>query len=321
MKKVAIGIDVGGTNTVFSAIDNIGNCIVNGRIATSDFQDFTGFLKSLINEINLSISSYKEDVLEIIGVGIGAPNGNHFTGTIEYAPNLNWTGVINVVKSFKEFYPNIPVILTNDANAAAIGEMVFGSAKNMSDFVVITLGTGLGSGIVVDGKILYGKDGFAGEVGHTIVYPDGRPCGCGRNGCLETYVSATAIVKTVKELMKTTDLNCIFRDSSEEAISSKKISEAAQNGDLLSNAAFEYTGKILGLRLADLIAITNPEAIFLMGGLAQAGDLIFNPTQKSMEENLLKIFKNKVKLLPSGLDCERAAVLGAGALVWKTIEN
>ena len=317
MVEVALGIDIGGTNTVYSAVDRNGNCLVNGRISTNDYIDFSMFLQNLVKSINNSISSFDQDKLELIGIGIGAPNGNFFTGTIEYAPNLKWTGIIDVVSSFKKYFENIPVVLTNDANAAAIGEMVFGSAKGMKDFIVITLGTGLGSGIVVDGKVLYGKDGFAGEVGHTIVYYDGRECGCGRKGCLETYASASGIKRTVIEMLETSDSPSIFRGLNENEVSSKKIFEAASNGDQISIDAFEFTGKILGWKLADVIAILNPEAIFLYGGLAQAGELIFNPTKKHMEDQLLKIFKNKVKLLPSGLSCEQAAVLGASALIWK----
>lgn len=321
MVDVVLGIDIGGTNTKFSAVDKNGNCLVSGRISTHDYLDFSAFLKSLVNEIKISIVNYKDFELSIIGIGIGAPNGNHYTGTIEYAPNLNWTGVINIVESFKEYFENIPVLLTNDANAAAIGEMVFGSAKNMKDFIVITLGTGLGSGIVVDGKILYGKDGCAGEVGHITVFPEGRVCGCGRKGCLEAYASATGIKRTFIEMLKNTNLQSVLKNIPEETITSKKIFEAASEGDQLSLEAFEYTGKILGLKLADLIAIFNTDAIFLLGGLAQAGELIFKPTKKHMEENLLKIFKNKVKLLPSGITSEQAAVLGASALVWKKFKK
>ncbi|NVO03272.1 MAG: ROK family protein [Bacteroidetes bacterium] len=317
MVEVALGIDIGGTNTVYSAVDRNGNCLVNGRISTNDYIDFSMFLQNLVKSINNSISSFDQDKLELIGIGIGAPNGNFFTGTIEYAPNLKWTGIIDVVSSFKKYFENIPVVLTNDANAAAIGEKVFGSAKGMKDFIVITLGTGLGSGIVVDGKVLYGKDGFAGEVGHTIVYYDGRECGCGRKGCLETYASASGIKRTVIEMLETSNLPSVFRGLNENEVSSKKIFEAATKGDQISIDAFEFTGKILGWKLADVVAILNPEAIFLYGGLAQAGDLIFNPTKKHMEDQLLKIFKNKVKLLPSGLSCEQAAVLGASALIWK----
>jgi glucokinase len=253
--------------------------------------------------------------IAVKGIGIGAPNGNYYTGSIEFAPNLAWKGVIPLAEMLDKRM-KLPVVLTNDANAAAIGEMLYGAAKGMTNFIVITLGTGLGSGIVVNGELLYGHDGFAGELGHTIVDPEGRTCGCGRKGCLETYASATGIVRTVIEMLDKVDKPSILRKANTNKLQSKDVFLAAQQGDQLALDAFEYTGKILGLKLADAIAFSSPEAIILFGGLAKAGDYIFTPTKKYMEHFLLAIYKNKVKLLPSLLKKENSAVLGAAALVW-----
>jgi glucokinase len=312
--EVAIGIDIGGTNTVFGIVDELGNCLAQNSIKTDTYEDVNDFVKELSDEIKKLIAGENKN-LDVKGIGIGAPNGNYFNGTVEFAPNLRWKGVIHFVDLFKKHF-EYPVILTNDANAAAIGEMIYGAAKGMMDFFVVTLGTGLGSGFVANGEMIYGHDGFAGELGHTIAVSDGRKCGCGRKGCLEQYASATGIVKTVKELLKINN-NSILRDIPEEEITSKIIFEAAEKRDELALDAFDYTGKILGRSLADAVAITSPEAIILFGGLALAGDYIFEPTKRYMEENMLNIFKNKVKLLPSMITESNAAILGASALVWK----
>lgn len=314
MIEVAIGIDIGGTNTVFGIVDELGNCLAQNSIKTDTYEDVNDFVKELSDEIKKLIAGENKN-LDVKGIGIGAPNGNYFNGTVEFAPNLRWKGVIHFVDLFKKHF-EYPVILTNDANAAAIGEMIYGAAKGMMDFFIVTLGTGLGSGFVANGEMIYGHDGFAGELGHTIAVSDGRKCGCGRKGCLEQYASATGIVKTVKELLKINN-NSILRDIPEEEITSKIIFEAAEKRDELALDAFDYTGKILGRSLADAVAITSPEAIILFGGLALAGDYIFEPTKKYMEENMLNIFKNKVKLLPSMITESNAAILGASALVWK----
>ncbi len=314
MIEVAIGIDIGGTNTVFGIVDELGNCLAQNSIKTDTYEDVNDFVKELSDEIKKLIAGENKN-LDVKGIGIGAPNGNYFNGTVEFAPNLRWKGVIHFVDLFKKHF-EYPVILTNDANAAAIGEMIYGAAKGMMDFFVVTLGTGLGSGFVANGEMIYGHDGFAGELGHTIAVSDGRKCGCGRKGCLEQYASATGIVKTVKELLKINN-NSILRDIPEEEITSKIIFEAAEKRDELALDAFDYTGKILGRSLADAVAITSPEAIILFGGLALAGDYIFEPTKRYMEENMLNIFKNKVKLLPSMITESNAAILGASALVWK----
>ena len=317
-KKIAIGIDVGGTNTVFGFVDETGVCIYESSILTHADQDADQLFGRLFIKVDSDFKKYS-DVYELIGIGIGAPNANYYKGTVELPPNLNW-GIVNVLEIVKKYSP-LPSAITNDANAAAIGEMIFGAAKGMKDFIVITLGTGLGSGIVVNGELVYGADGFAGEIGHTIVDPNGRECGCGRKGCLETYASASGIRRTVYELIGTTNIPSELRNVSYSQLTAKDIADEANNGDKLALAAFDYTGKILGLKLADSIAYLSPEAIILFGGLALAGDLIFTPTKRYMEEYLLNIFKNKVKLLPSALPGAHAAVLGASALIWNELKK
>lgn len=320
MKEVAIGVDIGGTNTKYGMIDRNGNCLAAGHISTTDFEDVDPYLKALYQSIE---KTRKENnlKLDIKGIGIGAPNGNYYSGTIEFAPNLKWKGVIHLVELLKKYY-DLPIFLTNDANAAAIGEMIYGGAKGMRDLIIITLGTGLGSGIVVNGELVYGHDGFAGEIGHTIVYHDGRLCGCGRKGCLETYASATGIKRTVIELLENSTRKSELRKyKSIDEMHGSMIEKAARRGDKIAIEAFEFTGKVLGFQLANTVAHTSPEAIFLFGGLAQAGDCIFEPTKRYMEENMLNIFRNKVKLLPSALEGADAAVFGASALVWKELDK
>ena len=318
MKPVAVGVDIGGTNTVFGIVDQDGNCLIDSSIPTKGYQDVNLFLKALHKEIKICISKLTEEV-EVKGIGVGAPNGNFYTGTIEFAPNLEWKGLIKFVESSKQIW-NIPTFLTNDANAAAIGEMIYGGAKWMKDFIMITLGTGLGSGLVANGVLIYGHDGFAGEVGHVIAVENGRECGCGRKGCLETYGSATGICRTVFELLADSREDSELRNISFNDLNSKKIFEAAKRGDKIALKAFDITGEILGKCLADAIAYTSPEAIFLFGGLAQSGDFILKPTNKYMQENVLAVFKNKTKLLLSKLDGAKAAVLGSSALVWKELQ-
>jgi len=315
-KETVLGIDIGGTNTKFGYVDQNGNLLAEGDMLTEAHRPADEFFERLhIQAENLFAS--KKNELKLVGIGLGAPNGNYYKGTIEQPPNLSW-GYVNVVEMLRRWY-TIPVALTNDANAAALGEMLFGAAKGMKDFIVITLGTGLGSGIVSNGELIYGHDGFAGEIGHTIVDPDGRQCGCGRRGCLETYASASGIRRTMEELLKKPTPPSELRQIDFEQITSKRIFEAAQRGDKLALEAFEITGRYLGLKLADSVAHTSPEAIILFGGLAAAGDFIFSPTKKYMEEYLLGIFKNKVRLLPSSLPKGNAAILGAAALMWKQL--
>jgi glucokinase len=318
MKKIAIGIDIGGTNTVIGIVDSTGNVLANHSIATVTQEDYTLFLDSLAAAVVEVLTSVGEKV-QVAGMGLGAPNGNYYNGTIEFAPNLQFKGVVPVVEYLKTKLDFPSIILTNDANAAAIGEMIYGGARGMRDFIMITLGTGVGSGIVVNGEMVYGHDGFAGEIGHTIVDPNGRECGCGRRGCLETYTSAPGIKRTVFELLSTMTEDSELRKYGFDKLSAKQIDEAARKGDPIAQEAFDYTGEVLALKLADAVAHTSPEAIFLFGGLAKAGDLIFDPVKKYLEEMLLNIYKDKIKILPSQLPESDAAVLGASALVWKEL--
>ncbi len=319
MKQLVVGIDIGGTNSVFGLVDREGNMYGEGVVPTGKYPDFDQYLEELFIGIN-NISKNVDEEFELVGIGIGAPNANYFNGTIENAANLVWRGNIPFVEKMKRFYPNIPIIITNDANAAAIGEMVYGGAKGMKDFIVVTLGTGLGSGFVSGGKLVYGHDSFAGELGHVIVNRGGRMCGCGRKGCLETYVSATGIKRTAFKLLADHLEDSEFRNISYNELTAEMITKAALNGDPLAIEAYEYTGMLLGQALADAVAITSPEAIFLFGGLAKAGKYIFEPTKKYMEMHMLSNFRNKVKLLPSGIDGKNAAVLGASALIWQERE-
>lgn len=316
MQKLAIGIDIGGTSVKYGVVHENGEVKLKESFPTKDFSDVDQFVNYLSERIKLSLAGLQSDH-ELIGVGIGAPNGNYYNGTIEHAPNLKWSGIVPLADLLSKKI-NIPVYLTNDANAAAIGEMTYGGAKNMKNFIMITLGTGLGSGFVANGQIILGHDGFAGEFGHTTVFHDGRECGCGKRGCLETYVSATGLKRTVVKLLSKARIDSVLRDYSYNSITSEQIYKAAMNGDQLAIEAFDFTGKILGMKLADAITIVSPEAIFLFGGLANAGKLIFEPTKKYMEEYNFPIYKNKVKLLSSLLPENEAAILGAAALVWNT---
>lgn len=319
MQELVLGIDVGGTNTKFGFVDNQGNIVAEGSCKTKGFPLFADYLKQLVNVIentSKNLPAYK-----LKGIGVGAPNGNIYKGTIEEAPNLEWKGTVTFVDEMQKFYKDMPIILTNDANAAAIGEMTFGGAKGMKDFIVFTLGTGLGSGIVANGEVIYGHDGFAGEIGHTLVNVFGRTCGCGRKGCLETYVSATGIKRTVYKLLADYLCDSELRGVSFNDLSGHMITEAALRGDFIALQAFEYTGRVLGMKLADTVAHFSPEAIFLFGGLVNAGDHLLKPAKHHMEENMMRNFKGKVKLLVSGLQNKNAAVMGAASLIWKKIES
>lgn len=309
--KLVIGVDIGGTNTVFGLVDEQGNCLAQNNLKTTDFPLVEDFVTNVVKEINLLISTLNS--IEIIGMGIGAPNGNFYTGSIDFAPNLKWKGRIPLVKLFAAYF-NFPIFLTNDANAAAIGEGIYGAAKEVNDFIMVTLGTGLGSGFVVNGNLVYGHDGFAGELGHTIVEKNGRSCGCGRKGCLETYASASGIVRTAKEFLLNSN-NSLLADLNE--ITSKSIADAAHKGDKLALDIFDYTAEKLGFSLANTVAISSPKLIVLFGGLAQSGDLIIKPTKKYMEAYLLNIYQNKVAIVPSKLKAADVAIIGASALAWK----
>ena len=312
-----IGIDIGGTNTIFGIVDKRGQILRSGAIKTTRHADVGDYLDELAQALNdLLKDNFSKD--DIKGIGVGAPNGNYFSGSIEFAPNLPWKGVIPFAQMLEERI-GIPVALTNDANAAAIGEMTYGAARGMKDFIEVTLGTGVGSGIVINGQLVYGHDGFAGELGHVIMRRNnGRLCGCGRNGCLEAYASATGVARTAREILDLKpDSPTLLRNIPVVDITSKDVYDAAVAGDKIAIEIFNFTGRILGEAFADFVAFSSPEAIILFGGLAKAGDFILKPTKENMEKNLLKVFKNKVKILFSGLKEDDAAVLGASALGWE----
>ena len=309
--KLSVGIDIGGTNTAFGLVDEGGQIVDRGNISTRGHNSFDDYVKNVSDGIELLLNKIGE--CELQGIGIGAANGNYHSGCIENAANVRWKGVVKIVEAFGKRF-GVPVFLTNDANAAAIGEMVYGGAKGMTDFIEITLGTGLGSGIVTGGQMLYGHDGFAGECGHVIVERNGRDCGCGRKGCLETYVSATGVVRTATELLAKRNIDSELRAIPNNELTALKVSQAASRGDAIAKETIELTGTILGRALADFVAITSPQAIFLFGGLAKAGEALFEPVRREMEANMLSIFKNKVRVLPSQLG-DDAAILGASALV------
>ena len=311
--ELVLGIDIGGTNTKFGYVDREGRCLADGTMPTCSEEPpaaFFGRLHARTEQLRASL----EPDHQLLGIGLGAPNANYYRGTIELPPNLSWEWV-DLRAELAPYY-RIPVAATNDANAAALGEMLFGAAGGMRDFIAITLGTGLGSGIVVNGEMVYGASGFAGELGHTVVDPAGRPCGCGRRGCLETYVSATGLKTTAVELLASTGAPSLLRDTPLDDLSAQDIGEAARKGDALAREAFEFTGALLGRKLADAVAFTSPEAIFLLGGLVAAGELLFAPARRALEDSLLDVYRGTVKLLPSGVPAGRAAVLGAAALGW-----
>jgi glucokinase len=339
MKKVSIGIDIGGTNTAIGVVDNDGNVLYErkpqmptpqkmenpGMTQTVSDKLVTKYVADLTKEIKNAIEMVKQinPQIEVMGIGIGAPNANYYTGTIEYAPNLPFVGVVNFASLIHKNFPEFKFVkLTNDANAAALGEMIYGGAKGMKNFAMMTIGTGLGSGLIVSGDLVYGSDGFAGECGHVTVVPEGRLCGCGGHGHLEAYCSATGIKRTVYELLaKYNPPDCPLSNIPMNEMSSKVVFDAAEKGDPIAKEVFEITGEILGRALADTVHYLSPEAIFLFGGAAAAGDYIFKPTKASMERHLMPVFRNKVKILPSELKESSAAILGASALIWKEIEK
>ena len=318
-KPYVVGMDIGGTNTVFGIVDQRGNVLATDSIKTQAYVKIEDYVDAVCEKLLPLIESVG-GVEKIKGMGVGAPNGNFYNGTIEFAPNLPWKGVIPLAAMFEEKV-GVPTALTNDANAAAIGEMTYGAARGMKDFIMITLGTGVGSGIVINGQLVYGHDGFAGELGHVVVRREnGRLCGCGRRGCLETYCSATGVARTAREFLVARPEPSLLRDIPAEEIVSKDVYDAAVKGDKLAQDIFEFTGRILGEALADFIAFSSPEAIVLFGGLAKSGDYIMKPIKKALDENILKIFEGKTKLLVSELKDADAAVLGASALGWEVRE-
>lgn len=314
-KPYVVGIDMGGTNTAFGIVDTRGNVISKGSIKT-DNPDIDAYIRDLKTELGKLIDSVG-GVEKFKGIGAGCPNGNFYTGNIEFAPNLPWKGVVPFAKMLSDAF-GLPAAVTNDANAAAVGEMTYGVARGMKNFIMITLGTGVGSGIVIDGKIVYGHDGFAGELGHVnVVRNNGRMCGCGRTGCLEAYTSATGVARSAREILDMSETSSTLRNIPIDSITSKDVFDAAMAGDEVAKEIFNHTGKILGEALSDFVAFSAPEAIVLFGGLAKAGDLIMKPVVENLEKNLLTIWKGKVKVLFSTLKDADAAVLGASALAWE----
>lgn len=339
MKKVAIGIDIGGTNTAIGVVDNEGVVLYErkpqmptpqkmenpGMTKSKSEELLTKFVANLTDEIKKAISTVKQinSDIEVVGIGIGAPDANYYTGTIEHAPNLPFVGVIPFTALLEKNFPEVKYVkLTNDANAAALGELIYGGGKGLKNFVMITLGTGLGSGIIVNGDLVYGHDGFAGEVGHITIVPHGRVCGCGGRGHLEAYCSATGIKRTVYEMLtEYYDSSSPLANIPMNEMTAKIVFDAAEKGDFIAKEVFKITSELLGRGLADTVHHLSPEAFFLFGGAAAAGDYIFKGTKESMERHLMPIFRNKVQILPSKLKESSAAVLGASALIWKEVEK
>jgi len=320
LKPYVIGLDLGGTNSVFGIVDARGEIKATTAIKTGGYDTAEDYVNACVTAL--------EPIIEQVGgidtikaMGIGAPNANYYTGTIEFAPNLPWAhnGKIPLAQMFSDRLHGIPVAMTNDANAAAIGEMVYGVARGMKNFIVITLGTGVGSGIVVNGQLLYGSDGFAGELGHVTMVrgAEGRKCGCERTGCLEAYCSATGVARTARELLATTTRPSILREMNPEDITSLDVSIAAGKGDELAKEIYDFTGKMLGEACADFAAFSSPEAFIFFGGMVKAGELIMKPIREAYDKHVLKIFRGKAKFLVSGLDGASAAVLGASAVGWE----
>ena len=313
-KPYVIGLDLGGTNSVFGIVDARGNIVATTAIKTQAYPDFDDYVKASVDAL-MPIIDTVGGIEKIKALGIGAPNGNYYNGTIEYAANLVWQGVVPIAKKFEEAL-GIPVIVTNDANAAAVGEFTYGVARGMKNFIMITLGTGVGSGIYINGQLVLGCDGLAGELGHLTVIPGGRTCGCGRKGCLETYSSAPGVTRTAREYLEQRDTPSLLRDIKPEDITSFEVYKAAVAGDELAKEIFEVTGSMLGEACANFALFCSPEAFIFMGGLTKAGDLLMKPLQKAYDEHVLSVYKGKAKLMLSGLKDSETAVLGASALGW-----
>lgn len=317
-KNFVVGVDVGGQTTKIGIVDARGEVLSQAVIRSDVFgTDAAAYIKALANTIKgVIVDAGKEG--QVRGIGVGAPNGNYYTGSVAFAPNLAWAANSSVpfAQMLTDELGGIPVSLTNDANAAAVGEMTYGAARGMKNFIMVTLGTGVGSGIVIDGKVVYGHDGFAGELGHTnVVRNNGRTCGCGRTGCLEAYCSAIGVARTAREWLEMSDEPSLLRDC--DSISSKDVYDAAKAGDAMALRIFDYTGTLLGRSFADFIAFSAPEAIVLFGGLARSKEFLYGPMLKSMNDNVLKIWKDKVKIVFSQLKESDAAILGASALAWE----
>ena len=315
-KPYVVGIDIGGTNTVFGIVDARGNVLASNSIKTAKHAKIEDYVEELYQELTRLIDA-NNATDKILGMGIGAPNANYFSGMIEGSVNLPWPTPIPLADLVSEKF-GIPVTITNDANAAAIGEMTYGAARGLKDFIMITLGTGVGSGIVINGQLVYGHDGNAGELGHVVIKRNnGRLCGCGRTGCLEAYCSATGVARTAREFLEARTEPSLLRNLPIEEITSKDVYDAAVAGDKLAKDIFEFTGNLLGEAFADFITFSSPEAIILFGGLAKSGDLLMNPIKNSLDKNILKVFKGKTKILLSELKESDAAVLGASSLGWE----
>lgn len=316
-KPYVMGVDIGGTNTVFGIVDARGHVVASDSIKTRKYTNFEDYIDELHAEMMRLIKSNDAEG-KIQGIGIGAPNGNYYTGEIINPPNLPWGPVIPLAQLVSKAFDGMPVAVTNDANAAALGEMTYGAARGMKDFIMITLGTGVGSGIVINGQLVYGHDGFAGELGHVIMKRNnGRVCGCGRTGCLEAYCSATGVARTAREFLEVRQDPSTLRALDIEAITSKDVYDAAVAGDKLAKEIFDYTGNILGEAFADFVAFSSPQAIIIFGGLAKSGDLLLKPLREAFDKNVLNIFKGKTKIIVSELRESDAAVLGASALGWE----
>ena len=322
IKPYVIGLDLGGTNSVFGIVDSRGDIKATTAIKTQAYNNVDDYVNASVEALQIIIDQVG-GIDKIKAIGIGAPNANYYKGTIEYAPNIAWGHecCVPLADMFSKKL-GIPVAITNDANAAAIGEMTYGVARGMKNFIVLTLGTGVGSGIVVNGQLVYGCDGFAGDLGHVIMRREnGRSCGCGRTGCLEAYCSATGVARTAREFLATTDTPSLLRDVKPEDITSLDVSIAAGKGDELAKRVYDFTGKMLGEACADFAAFSSPEAFIFFGGLTKAGDLIMNPIKKSYDEHVMPVFKGKAQFLISGLDGSSAAVLGASAIGWDIQEE
>ena len=314
--EYAIGIDIGGTNTKYGIVNHRGEILEKAELKTDDYPEIEDFIDALYGAVMPLVERNAADG-KVKGIGVGAPNGNYYTGTIEYAPNLHWKGIIPMTKLITQRF-GLPSALTNDANAAAVGEMNYGAARGMRDFIMITLGTGVGSGIVANGQLILGHDGFAGELGHATIIPGGRQhWSTGLHGSLESYCSATGIALTAKELLGKDNRPSTLRDLGADKLDSKAIYDCAIAGDPIAQEVYRFTGEVLGLALANFVMFSSPEAIVLFGGVIKAGDLLLQPTREHMEKNLLPIFQNKVKLILSELKEADAAILGASALVWE----
>ncbi len=317
-KEIVVGIDIGGTTTVIGLIDAEGTILATSHFATEAFPDIAAYIREMARQITTLLLPFSTEY-SMKGIGIGAPNGNFYHGTIEHAPNLVWKGIIPLAAMVNKIM-DTPVLVTNDANAAALGEMIFGGAKGMKNFIEITIGTGLGSGFVANGALIYGHHGLAGELGHTIAIRNGRACTCGRFGCLEAYVSKRGMIQTFTEMMTSNTDEIKESDAMDlQSITPAMITEMAMNGNAIALKIFDETGKILGLTLADSVCYTEPEAIFIFGGIAMAGDLLLNPIRHYMETNLHHIYRGKIAVLPSSLPNNSAAILGAAALIWNQI--